>query len=77
MICLCYLAHIMAADKLATQGDKTAIATSPPSATYIRQWIGSALVQTMASCLFGAKPLSKLMLGYCQLNREEHTSVNF
>ena len=30
----------------------------PPSATYMRQWIGSALVQIMACRLFGAKPLS-------------------
>ena len=31
------------------------------------QWIGSALVQIMACRLFGAKPLSKPMQGYCQL----------
>ena len=35
-----------------------------PSAAYMRQWIGSALVQIMACRLVGAKPLSKLMLGY-------------
>ena len=40
--------------------------SSPPSAANIRQWIGSALVQIMACCLFGTKPLSKPMLGYCQ-----------
>ena len=28
----------------------------PPSAAYMRQWIRSALVQTMACRLFGAKP---------------------
>ena len=33
----------------------------------MRQWIGSALVQIMACRLFNAKPLSKLVLGYCQL----------
>ena len=34
--------------------------THPPlSASYMRQWIGSALVQIMACRLFGAKPLSK------------------
>ena len=33
--------------------------SSPPSAAYLRQWIGSALVQIMACRLFGAKPLSK------------------
>ena len=42
--------------------------SSPPSAAYMRQWIGSALVQLMACRLFGAKPFSKQMLGYCQLD---------
>ena len=42
--------------------------SSPPSAAYMRQSIGSALVQMMACRLFGAKPLSKPMLGYCQLD---------
>ena len=37
-----------------------------PGAAYMRQWIGSALVQIMACCPFGTKPLSKSMLGYCQ-----------
>ena len=40
--------------------------SSPPSAAYMRQWIESALVQIIACRLFGAKPLSKPMLGYCQ-----------
>ena len=40
----------------------------PPSAAYMHQWFGSALVQIMACRLFGAKPLSKPMLGYCQLD---------
>ena len=31
---------------------------SPPSAAYMRQWIGSALVRIMACRLNGAKPLS-------------------
>ena len=39
-----------------------------PSAAYMRQRIGPALVQIMACRLFGAKPLSKPMLGYCQLD---------
>ena len=38
--------------------------SSPPGAAYMRQWIGSALLQIMACHLFGAKPLSKPMLGY-------------
>ena len=42
--------------------------SSPPSAAYMHQWIGSALVQIMACRLFGAKPLSKTMLAYCQLD---------
>ena len=49
---------------------------SPPSAAYMRQWIRSALVQVMACRLFGAKPLSKPMLGYCQLHPYKQTSVN-
>ena len=51
--------------------------SSPPSAAYMRQWIGSALVQIMACRLFGAKPLSKPMLGYCQLDPQEQISVTF
>ena len=41
---------------------------SPPSAAYMRQWIGSALVQMMACRLFGTKPLSKPTLRYCKLD---------
>ena len=33
------------------------IDSSPPSAAYMRQWIGSGLVQIMACRLFGAKSL--------------------
>ena len=40
---------------------------SPPTAVYIRQWIGSALVKIMACRLLGAKPLSQSMLSYYQL----------
>ena len=49
----------------------------PTSATYMRQWIRSALVQIMACCLFGAKPLSKLILGYCQLDPWDQISLKF
>ena len=45
--------------------------SSTPSATYKRQRIESALVQIMACRLYGAKPLSKPMLGYCQLDPKE------
>ena len=48
---------------------------SPHSAAYMRQRIGLALFQIMASRLFGAKPLSKAMFGYCQLDHKEQTSV--
>ena len=46
----------------------TVFNSSPRSAAYMRQPIGSALVQITACRLFGAKPLSKPMLGYCQLD---------
>ena len=42
--------------------------SSPPSAAYMRQWIGSTLVQIMVCRLFGAKPLSKPILSYCQMD---------
>ena len=35
----------------------------------------SALIQIMSCRLFGAKPLSKPVLGYCQLDHEEQTPV--
>ena len=38
--------------------------SSPPDATYMCQWIGSALVQIIACRLFGTKPLSEPMLEY-------------
>ena len=44
------------------------INSSPPSAGYMRQWTGSALVQIMACHLFGAMPLFEPMLDYCQLD---------
>ena len=47
------------------------------SAAYMHQWTGSALVQIMACCLDGAKPLSKPMLTDCQLNPKKHISMKF
>ena len=47
------------------------INSSPP-----RQWISSALIQIKACRLFDAKPLSKPMLGYRQLDPSEQTPVN-
>ena len=51
--------------------------SSTPSVAYKHQWIGSALVQIMACRLLGAKPLSKPMVTYCQLDLREQTSVKF
>ena len=51
--------------------------SSPPCAAYMSQWTGSSLVQVMACCLFGTKPLPKPMLAYCQLDSWEHISVKF
>ena len=51
--------------------------SSPLSAAFMRKWMGSALFQIMACCLFGTKPLSKPMLGYCQLEPKEQSSVKF
>ena len=48
--------------------------SSFPSAAYMRQWTGSALVQIMACRLFGNNSLSKPMLGCCQL---EPLGTNF
>ena len=42
------------------------INSSPPSAAYMCQRFGLALVQMMACRLFGAKTLSKPWLGYCK-----------
>ena len=49
----------------------------PPSAAYMRQWIGSVLVQIMACRLFGAKPLPEPMLAYCSLGSWEQISMKF
>ena len=49
----------------------------PPSAAYMHQWFESALVQIMAWCLFGAKQLSKPVLGNCPLDPKQQPSVNF
>ena len=51
---------------LRTFSSVISVNSSHLSAAYMRQWIGSALVQIMARRLFGAKPLSKPMLACCQ-----------
>ena len=38
------------------------------STAYVRQWSRWAFVQIMACSLFGTKPLSEPVLGYCQLD---------
>ena len=53
------------------------INSSPPGAAYMHQWIWWAVVQIMAHRLFGAEPLSKPVLGYCQLDPQEQTSMIF
>ena len=47
----------------------------PPSAVYMRQGTGSALIRVMASRLFGANPLPEPVLTYNQLDPWEQTSV--
>ena len=47
--------------------DNTSLSSSPPSAAYIRQWIGSSLVQVMTCRMFGTKSLSEPIPVYCQL----------
>ena len=51
--------------------------SSPASAASMHQWTRPALVQVMACCLFGAKPLPELMLAFCQLDSWEQISVKF
>ena len=46
------------------------------SSACMRQWIGSALVQIIACGLFGATPLSKQMLGCCQLDPRNRVQSN-
>ena len=53
------------------------INSSPPSAAFMHQWSGLALVQVMACRLIGAKPLSEPMLTYYQWDPWEQASVKF
>ena len=61
--------------KLWTNETGRDLSLSPPSAACMRQEIGSALVQIMVCRLFGAKPLSKPMMGYCQLQPGEQILI--
>ena len=60
-------------DAISTAHRKQYQNSSPPSAAYMRQWIGSALAQIMACRLFGTKPLSKPILVYCHLTLRKKT----
>ena len=51
------------------------INSSPPGTAYKLRWNWSSLVQIMACRLSGARPLSKPMFGYCQLDPSEQSSV--
>ena len=51
--------------------------THLPLVPHICQWTGSSLVQVMACCLFGTKPLPETMLPVCQLNPWEQISMKF
>ena len=51
--------------------------SSPPSAEYMHQCLGSAMVQIVACRLFDAKTLSKPMPGYFQLDHYEQSSVKY
>ena len=53
------------------------VKSSPPGATYMHWWTGSALVQLMACHLFGAKPLPDPILTYCQLDLRNKLQWNF
>ena len=49
--------------------------TSAPSAAYMLQWTGSALVQVLACRLFGAKPLPQPLKLIVNWTLKEQTSV--
>ena len=69
--------RLLGRSQLSNPSDLPCYYSSPPIATYMRQWTGSALVQVMACCLFGTKPLPEPMLVYCQLYSWEQISVKF
>ena len=73
----CHFAHTRAFSLHTFSAWKPACLTHPPSAAYMRQWTGSALVQVVACRLFGATPLPEPMPPYCQLDPQEQISVKF
>ena len=65
MMLQCYIAYMWVNSCDEMSNLLPDINSSPPSATYMHQWIRSALVQIMAWHWIGAKPLSKPVLGFC------------
>ena len=65
ILCFVYWSNLYLPNKYKYSED---MYSSSPSAAYMCQWIGSALVQIMACRLFGAEPLFKPMLDYYQLD---------
>ena len=49
----------------------------PPSAAYMRRWIGSVLVEKITCCIFGTKPLSEPMFDYYQMDHQEQNWVTY
>ena len=64
-------------DKIYASGMQAHLNSFPPSATYMRQWTVSSLVQVMACRLFCAKPLPEPVMVYCQLDSWQQVSVKF
>ena len=60
-----HMSHIISKSSVTRLLLQKLVNSFPPSAAYMRQSIGKALVQIMAFRLFGAKPLSEPTLGYC------------
>ena len=48
-----------------------------PSDAYMQQMTRPSLVQIMAWCWTSTKPLSELMMTYCQLDHKEHISMKY
>ena len=75
---VCIYMHIYGNDYGIMDFKKCQISQGPWERLRImRRWTGSTLVQIMACRLNGAKPLSELVLTYCQLDPKEHISMIF
>ena len=75
--CLSYIMNTVGAHALVTQEVDPIINSLRPSDPYIHQVTRPSLVQIMACCLHGTKPLSEPMLGYFLLDPWEQTSMKF